>query len=330
LNPAAIGGRSTFQGKLKPLDRQSLQVMAASGQQTGPYLQADLMRKEMDSWNFPLHFIDFETSTPALPFHKGRKPYEVIAFQFSHHTVTADGTITHANQFLQTSPGQFPNFAFVEQLRQALAHDDGTIFRYASHENTVLNHIAHQISADLAGDEQKTLLEFIHSFVTPMKGEPHLWYPKRGFVDLHKLVKQLYFDPTMGKLTSLKVVLPAIVGSSEFLQNKYSQAVYGGQGIPSHNFKQAHTWLQSDGEGVKNPYKTLEPIARLGESDTLVDIEPTNIIADGGAAMAAYATLQSNQLSPAKRAAIEQALLRYCELDTLAMVMLYEGWRAML
>ena len=51
---------------------------------------------------------------------------------------------------------------------------------------------------------------------------------------------------------------------------------------------------------------------------------------DGGAAMIAYAKLQFTDMSKVERQQIEQSLLRYCELDTLAMVMIYEGWRAML
>jgi hypothetical protein len=32
-------------------------------------------------------------------------------------------------------------------------------------------------------------------------------------------------------------------------------------------------------------------------------------------------------VDPRQRLSIEEALLRYCELDTLAMVMVYEAWR---
>jgi hypothetical protein len=40
----------------------------------------------------------------------------------------------------------------------------------------------------------------------------------------------------------------------------------------------------------------------------------------------AYARLQFEDLSAAQRTQIEQALLRYCELDTFAMVMILEAW----
>jgi hypothetical protein len=50
-------------------------------------------------------------------------------------------------------------------------------------------------------------------------------------------------------------------------------------------------------------------------------------ISEGGAAATAYARLQFETLSPESRVKLERALLRYCELDTLAMVMVVQGWR---
>ena len=46
------------------------------------YLDVEGIKNEMDTWKFPLHFIDFETSAVALPFYEGMRPYEQIAFQF--------------------------------------------------------------------------------------------------------------------------------------------------------------------------------------------------------------------------------------------------------
>jgi hypothetical protein len=50
-------------------------------------------------------------------------------------------------------------------------------------------------------------------------------------------------------------------------------------------------------------------------------------IAEGGAATTAFARLQFDDIEATERASIEGAMLRYCELDTLAMVMIYEAWR---
>jgi hypothetical protein len=48
---------------------------------------------------------------------------------------------------------------------------------------------------------------------------------------------------------------------------------------------------------------------------------------DGGAAMTAYARMQFEEMSDFERKEIRKALLKYCELDTMAMVMIYEGWK---
>lgn len=48
---------------------------------------------------------------------------------------------------------------------------------------------------------------------------------------------------------------------------------------------------------------------------------------DGGAAMTAYVRMQFEEMFELERQEIRRALLRYCELDILAMVMIYEAWR---
>ena len=53
-------------------------------------------------------------------------------------------------------------------------------------------------------------------------------------------------------------------------------------------------------------------------------------ISDGGAALTAYGKLQFEEISERERGEIERALLKYCELDTLAMVMIYESWKEMI
>jgi hypothetical protein len=48
---------------------------------------------------------------------------------------------------------------------------------------------------------------------------------------------------------------------------------------------------------------------------------------NGGAALTAYGKLQYTDMMEEERLALRAALLKYCELDTLAMVMIYECFR---
>ena len=51
-----------------------------------------------------------------------------------------------------------------------------------------------------------------------------------------------------------------------------------------------------------------------------------NKLSDGGAAMTAWAFMQFAEMKDEEKDNISDALKRYCELDTMAMVMIMEAW----
>ena len=53
-----------------------------------------------------------------------------------------------------------------------------------------------------------------------------------------------------------------------------------------------------------------------------LELKETESVANGGAALAAYAKMQFSDAAMSE--ALEKALLTYCELDTLAMVFIWE------
>ena len=313
-------------------ERKWLQIAIATGKEDllkdfetdikdGVYVDTDGLRKEMAKWKFPLHFIDFETSRSALPFYKGLHPYEQIAFQFSHHKVEmgADGEykVTHQTQYINAKKGFFPNFEFVRQLKKAVGEDEGTIFRYMDHENGVLNDIRRQLEIS-EEDDKDELIAFIKSITNDAE---------RTMVDIAKSVLKYYYHPSMKGSNSIKDVLPAILNSSELIKSKYSRPIYGTPEMPSLNLENK-VWIEydEDGKTVKNPYKLLPPMS------TYLDIpqeeldkmkrEDDDTVSNGGAALAAYGKLQFSDTQMSK--ALEKALLCYCELDTLAMVFIWE------
>lgn len=292
------------------------------------YLDIAGLKDEMSSWKFPLHFIDFETSAVALPFYEKMRPYEQIAFQFSHHRVdlNEDGTykVTHAGQFINTTQGHFPNFDFIRALKAELDKDEGTIFRYSNHENTILREIHRQLDARNEPGK-KELQDFIDS-ITHYEEEKVKFAGERDMMDLADVVLKYYFHPIMGGSYSIKVVLPSVLNSSGFIQSKYSQPIYGTSEMPSQNLSEGKVWIAYGEDGkVKNPYKLLPPIASyLGIDADLNELElkETESVANGGAALAAYAKMQFSDAAMSE--ALEKALLTYCELDTLAMVFIWE------
>lgn len=306
---------------LSRAQRQWLQVggISSDHRHKGFYFDDTLAASEMAQWKFPYHLIDFETSAVALPFYKGMRPYEPVAFQFSHHIMEADGSVRHAGEFLNTNPGQFPNFEFARALKAELDQDDGSIFMWSHHENTILSKIIEQLqSLPNPPDDKDELIGFLQSVVK--RGD-------RAMIDLCVLAEKAFFYPDTKGSNSIKRVLPAVLEISDKLRQIYSEPVYGApNGIPSINYAsdEGFTWL--DGFS-NNPYAKLKQLAK----DLLPEgVDDDSVIADGGAATTAYARLQFEDIDDATRARIDSAVLRYCELDTLAMVMVLQAWRGLL
>ena len=80
---------------------------------------------------------------------------------------------------------------------------------------------------------------------------------------------------------------------------------------------------------VVDPYRLLPPVFTDLPREVVDALEADDDleIAQGGAATTAYARLQFEDNAPQERKSVQAALLRYCELDTLAMVLVYEAWR---
>ncbi len=141
------------------------------------------------------------------------------------------------------------------------------------------------------------------------------------------LVKKYYYNPLTKGSNSLKYVLPAILNTSEFLQSKYSKPI-SEIGLTSLNLSSNHIWLTHTGLFYENPYKKLPKLFAewsVEELDELVS--GMEELADGGAALTAYGKMQYTDISEAELMELSSALLKYCELDTLAMVMLFEHFK---
>jgi predicted RecB family nuclease len=172
---------ASFPG-LSPLQRR-VRDAVLSGR---AYLDTELSRR-LRRLRPPIHFLDFETFNPALPRYQGSRPYQVIPFQWSLHTLDSDGTLEH-REFLHEGAGD-PRRAFAESLVSALG-DSGPVLVYSGFEASRLRELAFlfpelspQISAILNG----------------------------RIVDLLQLVRAYCYHPGFHGSFSIKAVLPALV-----------------------------------------------------------------------------------------------------------------------
>lgn len=104
----------------------------------------------------------------------------------------------------------------------------------------------------------------------------------------------------------------------------------------SLNFSSGWAWLREEKGQVQDTYKLLDPLFVDESVNTAVaqgeneEIGERSFIANGGAAKVAYSELQNPDLAGDERRRIKDQLKRYCELDTLAMVMVYQALKAWL
>lgn len=253
------------------------------------------MKEELEAWEYPLQFIDFETSIPALPFHKNMRPYELIAFQWSCHTIKSPGAEPEHSEWINLDEG-LPNFHFAESLMKKIDFR-GTPLMWGTHENTVLRTILDQMEIfRYKNDELKVWLERMTSdSKTKRKGR---------LVDMCEFTKKHYFHPQMKGSNSLKKVLPAIWQNQPYL----------------HNITWFKKYLKLEEGLAADPYDTLG-----GEIEALEDKE---VVAEGTAAMRAYYELMFGEHcgDPAIKNIWREKLLRYCELDTMSMVIVWTHW----
>ncbi|MDQ3019296.1 MAG: DUF2779 domain-containing protein [Bacteroidota bacterium] len=306
--------------KLDTKQRQILQILSVKENRHIEYVNKGLLKKKFSQWEYPYHLIDFETSRVAIPFHKNKRPYQSIAFQFSHHVINENWNIEHMGEFLKID-SECPNIDFVRSLKDQLDNDAGSVFIYSAYERTILSELKEEIN-EMNKEElpdKKALIHFIDTLISDES--------IRKMVDLLAILKETYYDSKLGGSNSLKRVLPVIFKSSNAIEEKYSKPIYGTNTLKSKNFKNK-IWVEFDESGkIKDPYKIITKPPEILSEEEAERIFDTAGISNGSTAMLAYSQLQSTDLSENKRKEIETALLQYCELDTFAMVLLLEFYK---
>jgi hypothetical protein len=318
---SSIGGRNTplansliSRRRVRMSDVEETDLVGANGMPTKINTRQHIQRKYtianaeylhpnlvlgLQGLAYPVHFIDFETSTVAVPYHADMHPYEQVAFQWSCHTIREEGGQLEHTDWINVVDA-FPNFKFAESLMEQLG-ECGSFLTWSHHENSVLNCIRGQMQR--YGCSNTKLADWLDRIPN------HDGNKSPFMIDMCELAKIGYFHPKMKGRLSLKYVLPAIWESNEAL----------------HRLPEFAKYYRRDDRGrLLNPYDTLAPLP-FGNPD---EGDTDEVVTDGTGAMRAYQEMlygvsrDNHEVKQQWR----RLLLQYCELDTAAMVIVWRHW----
>lgn len=89
-----------------------------------PHLNKESLKKFLNELVYPLHFLDYETYEPAIPIHKGYRPYQHMVFQYSLHIVDKNKNIDH-KEHLEIEDCE-PSKTLITKLKNDI-RDNGSI-----------------------------------------------------------------------------------------------------------------------------------------------------------------------------------------------------------
>lgn len=153
-----------------------------------PCIDKAAIREFIESLNYPLYYLDFETFSPAIPIYDGSRPYQRIPFQFSLHVVKSPGDQPEHLGYLADGTCN-SRLELLARLKEYLG-DTGDIVTYnMSFEKGVLKEL---------GEAFPEYAEWIEA---TLERVIDLYAPFRAFS---------YYHPMQQGSASIKKVLPAL------------------------------------------------------------------------------------------------------------------------
>ena len=154
------------------------------------HLEKEPIREFLDSLEYPLYFLDFETIGPAIPLFDNSRPYQNIPFQYSLHVVQEEGTEPIHHSYLHRGPGD-PRPGLLAGLKKVIGNKGNIIAYNKGFEEGCLRDSA------VANPEYVEWVEDVLSRMVDLLAP---------FSSFH------YYHPSQKGSASLKKVLPAITG----------------------------------------------------------------------------------------------------------------------
>lgn len=181
------------------------------------------IKKFLDTFEYPLHFFDYETFSGVIPAFDGLSPYQQVPFQYSLHIQDAPGGEVRHKEYLHTENSD-PTLALVKQMSEDF-EGSGTILVW--HESFEKNR-----NEELGEmhPEYKTFLENINERILDLK----IPFSTGLFVD-----KDFFGSASLKDVAPVLVLKPSYddleVSNGITAQNLWMETILGGENIDTRD-----------------------------------------------------------------------------------------------
>ena len=157
-----------------------------------PHIEKKAIKQFLNTLQYPLYYLDFETFNTAIPLFDGTRPYQQIPFQFSLHVVEKENATPKHYSFLADGNDD-PRHEFIASLKKVLGNSGSIVVYSQGFEKGVLSRLA-------------TFLPKHNKWVESLNDRIiDLLAPFRSF---H------YYDARQKGSASIKNVLPVLTGTN--------------------------------------------------------------------------------------------------------------------
>ncbi len=227
--------------------KQRIQVEAAKTGAT--IIDHKAIAKRIESWEYPLHFLDYETFAYAIPQFEGVRPFQQMCFQYSLHTIDEPGDEPRHNYFLSHGNDDPPH-AMAAHLKETMSGGIGTVF------------VWHEAFEKPRNTEMAAMFPEFASFFEEVNART---------VDLMKVFSDnLYIHPDFKGRSSIKKVLPVLVPALS-----YANLEIGDGLTASISWYRAVKWNNIDPDTRQKIFEDMETYC---EQDTLAMVKIFNFL----------------------------------------------------
>ena len=168
------------------------QIQRATAITGKPHVKQKAIQTFLNNLEYPLHFLDFETFSTAIPIFEGTRPYEQIPFQFSLHVIHKAGMKPEHRKFLAEGRND-PRPEFMLQLKSAVEPSGSIVVFNAAFEKSRMKECA------------AVLPEYVNWVAAVNHRIVDLLNPFKAFN---------FYHPNQCGSASMKQVLPALTGKN--------------------------------------------------------------------------------------------------------------------